>query len=581
MRRSAATRTIAFCAMLGLAPVVGQDSIPKPTDAASSRGTIRDILVGSDNEGLTIEVTTDAPIIPEAARLEHPDRLVFDFPGFRLAGPNRRTPVNNGPIVAVRASLFRSSPPMSRIVIDLKEPLKPELRSEGNKLSIRVRFGKAVAEVHQADCDRQSSLKQGGPASLNSPTARRADRPQRLSRAQPSEYELLSKAQALGLDDLKVLDEKAEAGDPEAETILALAYHSAVLLRNDESEALRLLHRAADQGFVAAEESLGIFYAAGIGMPQPNPGEAMAWYRQAAQHGSVDAATNIATMYATADGVPRDMDAAITWFRQAAEAGEATAQYNLALIYGRGDGVQRDDQKFLEWLVKAADQDVIPALLDLAYRSLHPQDGSKPDISAAVQRYERAAELGDSRAQAMLGDIFSGGTLVPADYPQAVKWYRMAADQGQKDGAFGLAARYVLGQGVAVDQAEALRWFKAAADQGHADAQYDVGRMYQAGKGVAPDLPLAAHYYELAAQQGVVKAQYCLGVLLAKGEGVQSDSVSAYKWLLLAQDSLHDSPAVLNDLRKSMTPAQITDAEHQVDAWRIAHKHLRRERPTP
>jgi len=79
---------------------------------------------------------------------------------------------------------------------------------------------------------------------------------------------LLSKARALGLDDLKVLDQKAEAGDPEAETILALAYHSAVLLRNDESEALRLLHRAADQGFVAAEESLGIFYAAGIGMPQ-------------------------------------------------------------------------------------------------------------------------------------------------------------------------------------------------------------------------------------------------------------------------------------------------------------------------
>jgi len=405
--------------------------------------------------------------------------------------------------------------------------------------------------------------------------------PQTPSRAQ-TEYELLSKARALSLDDLKVLDDKAAAGEPEAETILALAYHSGVLLRNDESEALLLLHRAADQGFVAAEESLGIFSAAGIGMPQPNPGEALAWYRKAAQHGSVDAATNIATMYATADGVPRDMDAAITWFRRAAEAGGATAQYNLALIYGRGDGVPRDDQKFLEWLVKAADQGVIPALLDLAYRYMHPQDRSKPDIPAAIQRYQRAAELGDGPAQAMLGDIFSGGTLVPADYPQAVKWYRMAADQGQKDGEFGLAARYVLGQGVAIDQAEALRWFKAAADQGHADAQYDVGRMYEAGKGItAPDLPLAVHYYELAAQQGVVKAQYCLGALLAKGEGVQIDRVSAYKWLLLAQDSVHDSTAVLNDLRKSMTPPQITDAEHQVDAWRIAHKDLRRERVTP
>jgi TPR repeat protein len=568
--------------MLGLASVAGQDSKPQPTDTASSKGIIRDILLSSDNEGLTIEVTTDSPDIPETARLQHPDRLVFDFPGVVLAGANRRIPVNNGPIVAVRASLFRSNPPMSRIVVDLKEPLQPELHSVVNKLLIRLRFGKAGAEPTPADSDRQSSPKSGGPSSPNSPTEQRATIPQTLLGAQSSEYELLSKARSLSLDDLKVLEDKATAGDAEAETILALAYHSAVLLKNDESAALRLLQRAANQGYVPAEESLGIFYATGIGMPQPNRGEALTWYRKAAQHGSVDAATNLATMYATADGVPLDMEAAITWFRKAGEAGGAAAQYNLALIYGRGDGVQRDDQKSLEWLVKAADQDVIPALLDLAYRYMHPQDGSKPDVPAGIQRYQRAAEVGDARAQALLGDIFSNGTLVPADYPQAVKWYRMAADQGQKDGQFGLAARYVLGQGVAIDSTEALRWFKAAADQGHADAQYDIGRMYEAGKGnTAPDLPLAVHYYELAAQQGVVKAQYCLGVLLTKGQGVQSDSVSAYKWLMLSQDSVHDSAVALNNLRKSMTPAEITDAEHQVDAWRIAHKASQGRPATP
>ncbi len=111
MHTLAATCTIAFCSMLGLASVAGQDSKPQPTDTASSRGIIRDILLSSDNEGLTIEVTTDSPDIPETARLEHPDRLVFDFPGVVLAGANRRIPVNNGPIVAVRASLFRSESP--------------------------------------------------------------------------------------------------------------------------------------------------------------------------------------------------------------------------------------------------------------------------------------------------------------------------------------------------------------------------------------------------------------------------------------------------------------------------------------
>ena len=581
MRRSSATRTLVFCAVLSVTLAAGQDSIPNPEVSASTGGTILDISLSTVRDGVTVAVTTDAPIIPEIARLAHPERLVFDFPGFSLAGANQRTPVNNGPVVGVRASLFRSEPPTTRIVVDLKEALEPQLRLEGNRLWITLRFAQPVAENHETDANRQPPVTQPSTSvAPNLPTTPPPAGGRNPSSAQPSEFQLLARARALRLEDLNALEEKAKAGDPEAETILALAYHSAVLLKNDEAEALRLLHHAADKKFVAAEESLGIFYAAGIGMPQPNPGEALTWYRKAAQQGSVDAATNIATMYATADGVPRDMDAAIPWFRQAAEAGGATAQYNLALIYGRGDGVGRDEQKSLDWLVKAADQDVIPALLDLGNRYLHPPDGSKPDVPRAIQRYQRAAELGDGRAQAILGEIYSGGIWVAADYQQAVKWYRMAADQGQRDGEFGLAARYVLGQGVAADQAEAFRWFKAAAEQGHPNAQYDLGRLYEVGRGTSPDPSLAVHYYELAAQQGVVKAQYQLGVLLAKGQGVQGDPVSAYKWLLLAQDSVYDSAVALSDLRKSMSPAAISDAEHQVDAWRIAHQDSGRGTPT-
>jgi TPR repeat protein len=578
MRRSAPTRAALFCAVLIVTPLLGQDYATTPAPSSDAKGTILDIGLSSDREGVTIAVTTDVPAVPETGKLEHPDRLVFDFPGFDLAGYSRRIPVNHPPVMAVRSSLFQSEPPRSRIVIDLKESVEPQLRFVGNTLLIELRFKKPVVETPRPESDRPSPpTKATESPDLKSQTAPVPAAITKKHSQGPSEYDLLSKAQALKLDDLKALEEKVQAGDPEAQTILALAYHSAVLLKNDEAEALGLLHKAADQGFMAAQESLGIFYATGIGMAQPNPAEALSWYSRAARQGSVDAATNLATMYATGDGVPRDMNAAIPWFRQAAESGGATAQYNLALIYGRGDGVQRDEQKFLDWLTKAANQDVIPALLDLAYRYMHPPDGSKPNIPAALQRYQKAAELGDARAQAILGDIYSGGTLVALDYPQAVKWYRMAADQGQMDGEFGLAARYVLGQGVAANTAEAFRWFKAAADQGHADAQFNIGRMYEMGQGTASDPSSAPHYYQMAAQQGVTKAQYFLGVLLTKGGGVASDWVSAYKWLLLAQDSVPDSTLVLNDLRKSMSAAEINDAEHQVNAWRSAHNSSRHD----
>lgn len=572
MRRFATTVLL----LLGLATcqALGQDPLPSSVVPPNSKPTVRDILLVTDSEAVRIEITTNAHIVPENTRLTHPDRLVLDFPGFGLQGPAQRIPVNQGAVTTVRSSLFQATPPTTRIVIDLREPVDPQIQSVGNKVSIRIPFS-ASARTSQAQDQEpkvqlphtEAVLPQTQPAPIDPRSNVRA-----TNHAGPSEYDFLAKARSIGLNDLPALEAKAEGGDPEAQTILALAYHAGVLLKNDEVEALRLLRLAADRGFVAAEESLGIFYAAGIGMEHPDSQQAIAWYSAAAAKGSIDAATNIGSMYALGDGVAKDMTAAVQWFRKAADAGGASAQYNLALVYQRGDGVPRDEKQSLDWLNKAADHDFVPALVALAHRAAYPQDGSPPDTQMAIQRYKRAAELGDPVSQAILGDIFSGGDLVKADYEQATKWYRMAAQQGQRDGEFGLGARYYLGQGVAQDQNEAFRWFKAAADHGHADAQYDLGAMYETGQGTDSDIPLAVHYYELAAQQGMVKAQYRLGALLAEGESVQRDRVAAYKWFMLSQDSIAAGAQALNKLRHLMSAMEVDEAEHQVDQWRIAWK---------
>jgi TPR repeat protein len=99
--------------------------------------------------------------------------------------------------------------------------------------------------------------------------------------------------------------------------------------------------------------------------------------------------------------------------------------------------------------------------------------------------------------------------------------------------------------------------------------------MYETGQGTSPDLPQAVHYYQLAAEQGVVKSQYRLGILLAKSESIETDRVAAFKWLMLAQDSVSAARSALNDLQHSMSATEITEAEHQVDAWRVARKPSR------
>jgi uncharacterized protein len=562
---------ICLCSRIGCA---GQAQNPAPASTSRTTGAFKSVNVNLEPPGLAVEITLSAPFAPQAVRLTGPDRLVFDFPGYEFQG-ERHIPVNRGPVKQVRVSRYQAHPPITRVVIDSKEPLKYELKPNGDEVVIEIAFSSAA---HTPEASSRSSTSGGKPRP--STLAKAYDQEQITMPIAPSRvtaYELQAKARTLRLENLQALEAKAEAGDPEAETTLALAYHDAVLLRRDDAKALQLLHRAADKGFMAADESLGIFAETGIGMAKPAPEEAIAWYEKAVQQGSLDAATNIALMYSGGIGVPKDAARAMTWFRKAAEGGDATAQYNLALVYVRGNGIPRDYKEFVHWATAAADHGVVPALLDLGSFYMHPRDGAPADVDRAIHFYEKAANLGNARAQAIVGNIFATGIQGKPDYEQAVKWYRKAADQGEPNAEFGLGLRYALGQGVATDMENARRLFTSAADQGQPDAQYALASVLEEGNGIPADPSRAAHYYQLAAEQGIAKAQLRLGELLAAHKDCREDLVSAYKWLMLAQSSVKESAPVLSDLRKSMTPQEIAEAEHDVDTWRTAHRKVQQQ----
>ncbi len=520
---------------------------------------------------LAIEISLSAPFVPHAVQLIGPDRLVLDFPGYELQNSRQRIPVNDGPVRDLRLSLFQALPPVTRVVIDSKEPLNFELEFAENKIVIEIAFSAAtpLSATSSLPSKKIEQPPATNDAEQNQPQQNIAT-PSAGSKA--TAYTLQAKAKTLRLEDLPALEDKAAQGDPEAQTVLALAYHEAVLLKKNDAESLRLLHQAASQNFMAAEESLGIFAQAGFGTPQPAPAEALDWYKKAVQQGSLDAATSIALMYAEGAGMPKDAGQALTWFLQAAGGGDATAQYNLALMYGRGNRVTQDYKEFVRWLTAAADQNVVPAILDLAAFYMRPRDGTSSDVEKAVHYYQRAAGLGSARAQVLLGDIFVTGAQGKPDYEQAAKWYRKAADQGDRNAQFGLGVLYALGQGVPVDPQEARRLFTAAADDGQPDAQYDLATMWEESKDAPADPELAEHYYQLAAEQGIPKAQFRLGQLLARKGEYGSNRVSAYKWLMLAQSSIRESSPALNDLRKLMSPQEIAEAEHAVDDWRKAHR---------
>ncbi|MGA2002856.1 MAG: AMIN domain-containing protein [Terriglobales bacterium] len=552
-------------------------SFARGSETSESNSSARAVMVESVNvnqrsDGLAIEIDVSAPVVPTSGRLPNPDRLVFDFLNCELQGGNRKIPVKGGPVQVLRLSRFRIRPPVTRLVIESTEPLDFQVKPAEKKVIIEIAFPKTTSIPAASG----SQPEPGEKVELASSTIARKQSGQHNAplpaKSRPSAYGIEARARDLTVEDLQTLEDKSNAGDPEAETMLALAYHTGNLLKRNDAEALRLLRKAAEQGFMAAQESLGIFLETGIGMEHPAPAEALEWYKKAVRQGSLDAATNIGLMYAEGKGVPRDPALALTWIRKAADGGDAAAQYNLALMYARGNGVAKDYKESLRWLMAAADQNVVPALVDLGIFYMHPPDATPADVDRAIGYYEKAADLGSSRAAAVLGNIFARGPQGKPDYEQSVKWYRKAAEQGERDGQWGLAMRYAMGQGVPVDLQEARRLFTAAADQGQAEAQFDLALICEEGKDAPADRSLAEHYYGLAAEQGLPKAQFRLGKLLASTAQSASDRIAAYRWLTLSQTAIPESAAALSNLKTSMSEQEIVDADREVTSWRTAHQ---------
>jgi TPR repeat protein len=570
-----------ICLAILLASLAERPALSQDANHPGSRPQIVSVSVAERADSVDVEVTLSRPVQADISTLEHPDRLVFDFPGSELTHPAQRQVVNRGPVIAVRTAVFSSVPAIARLVIDLRSPLDHEDVYVGNKLVIKLHLSEGPRLPVQAGERKNLATKnQASPPGIDRPPVKSSDDSHPRSSAptplgdagtasvQPTAYVLLARARALSVSDLGPLEARAKAGDPESETVLALAYHGGMLLKRDDAEALGLLHLASMRGFVAAEESMGIFCQLGFGMA-PDKAQAVVWYAKAAQHGSRDAATSLALMYSTGDGVQRDVAKAATWFRSSAAAGDATAQLNLASLYHRGEVLPRDDVQAAFWLTKAANQGLLPAMLELASWNLQPEHGN--NVDGAIIWFKKASELGDTSAEAALGDIFSDQKLGRVDYAQAVTWYKMAADQGDRAGELGLGTRYLLGQGVPQDLEEARRWLIPAANQGHPYAEFLLGKMFEAGEGGPADAAEARKYYERAANRGVAEAQYRLGLFLAADRSNATSLVSAYKWLVLAEESVKQSSASAQEVRSLLTPPQIAQAEGEIDEWRTEH----------
>jgi hypothetical protein len=112
---------------------------------------IRQLKILGSKDSVEIEVDASDRIIPQAQVLTGPDRLVLDFPNAVPAAELRSRSIYVGAVKDVRAGLFRSNPPTTRVVIDLDNPEPYQLFPAGR--TVMIKMGAAVASGNSPSVD--------------------------------------------------------------------------------------------------------------------------------------------------------------------------------------------------------------------------------------------------------------------------------------------------------------------------------------------------------------------------------------------------------------------------------------------
>ena len=143
-------------------------------------------------------------------------------------------------------------------------------------------------------------------------------------------------------------------GVPAADYNLAVMHLKREMPAASDREALRLMTRAAEAGFVTAMVGLAELHELGRAGLKVDLAQSVLWSRRAAEAGSVDAQVDVATAHYLGRGAAKDVALAARWYRMAAQRGDVGAMFIVASFYETGEGLERDLAEARYWYAAAA-----------------------------------------------------------------------------------------------------------------------------------------------------------------------------------------------------------------------------------
>lgn len=226
--------------------------------------------------------------------------------------------------------------------------------------------------------------------------------------------------------------ERANQGDPAAETLVAEILSRGLGMPVNGAEAAKWYQRAAEQGVSEAQFQYALILLDGR-FAKKDDKEAQALLQASAEAGNPLAQFNLAQLLVQREPGENGLAKAVSYYEKASDSGLADAQYAMAQIYANGAaGKKQDDVEARRLLVLAARQNYDTAQLDLG-QWLVDGRGGKRDLKSGFNWMKRAAQGGNVAAQNRLAKLYEGGIGVDPDLVTAAAWYIVARRAGLID----------------------------------------------------------------------------------------------------------------------------------------------------
>ena len=113
----------------------------KDGSARSARASARieHVVVRGSGAAMEVEIQTSGALVaPETQAITGPDRIVVDFPGAIPSAELHALKVNRGALKGIRSGLFFDKPPITRVVLDLAEPLSYRISTTQNAIVVKL-----------------------------------------------------------------------------------------------------------------------------------------------------------------------------------------------------------------------------------------------------------------------------------------------------------------------------------------------------------------------------------------------------------------------------------------------------------